>query len=93
MENNKKLLQKAMDVLEKSALSSEDKTLWKERLNTVSDDAVELFIDLFENDSSGLLQTTTGQLRKKVEVGGDFEKINILMEEEKKELLELLQEK
>ncbi len=89
----KELLQKAMGVLEKSSLSPIDRAMWKRRLNVLSDDAVKLFIDLYQNDDTDFLQATTGQLRKKIKAGDNIKKINILVEEERKELLHSLQEK
>ncbi len=77
-------------ILSGSALSEEDKALWRERLESIAETYTYLFLDLFEEDQSEL-QKETDRLKEKLAAKGDEEKMRGIISREAAELKEAMQ--
>lgn len=91
MGNEKILIEKAEEIIQIHGLSDEDIIIWKKQLTVLSSDNLSLFIEIFENDSM-LLILATKNMKKKLAAGNDPQKIQVVIDEEKKEIMALLNE-
>lgn len=85
--------QQIQDILEKSSLSAEDRALWHERLESISDTYSYMFFDLFSEDMSGLPKATERMKEKIAAIkANDPGKVAEIIREEYDELVEAAKE-
>lgn len=82
------LLKDAYPLLDNADLPQEDKDLWREYLSKTSADAIFIFIDMVEEDSSILPLATEG-LKKRIAAQSDQEALKKVYEEERDSLLSI----
>lgn len=78
--------QKVEEILGKSSLSLDDKSLWRERLEAISEIYTDMFLELFSEDSKELPEETK-RLKQKIATKDDPEELARTAEEEKTALL------
>lgn len=85
------MIEKAQEIVANSALSQEDKQMWFVHFEGAPQEALELFIELFDNDQTEL-PLATNSLRKKIAAGNDIERIKSIVHEERQMIQDTINE-
>lgn len=85
------MIEKAQEIVANSALSQEDKQMWFVHFENAPQEALELFIELFDNDQAEL-PLATNSLRKKIAAGNDIERIKAIVHEERQMIQDTINE-
>ena len=85
------MIEKAQEIVANSDLSQEDKQMWFVHFESAPQEALELFIELFDNDQTEL-PLATNSLRKKIAAGSDIERIKAVVHEEQQMIKDAIEE-
>ncbi len=83
------LVEKAVAIIESSHLPSVDKKLIKGRLPFVAEPMLSMFVEVCEEDPFGI-DLVVKNLKRKLDTQGNLSKLHQVIEEERKEVEELI---
>ena len=83
------LTAKAIELVESSNLSADDKKLIEGRIPFIADVMLKMFVEVCEEDPFGIDAIVKG-LKKKLEAQGNLGKIHEIIKQDKREIEELL---
>ena len=83
------LTAKAIELVESSKLSADDKKLIEGRIPFIADVMLKMFVEVCEEDPFGIDAIVKG-LKKKLEAQGNLGKIHEIIKQDKREIEELL---
>ena len=89
--SKEQLLNEALNIIEQSSLSSDDKAMWQHQLAFTDENKLEMFIGTTK-DREEVLKLATESLKKKIDAVSDEDKMNEVIKDEIETIKKLVDE-
>lgn len=83
------LLKEALNIINESGLSNDDKVMWREHLSVANTRLLKMIIDTISSGNN-VIEAATKSLKEKMKTEGDREKLQIVINTEKDEIKSIL---